>query len=133
VRVAPQAAGFEEIGDLTSRHKTSNCYRETIVGLDAKRLWKPGQSFILAEFTLSLPRSAPCRTEQTTIATGCDPVLPRNCVDHPNRLQPLQNNNIIKFAIIRPQLYTTIRIYEAVEECPTRQPVQQVFFGVPAP
>ena len=26
---------------------------------------------------------APCGTEQTTIETGCDPALPRNCVDHP--------------------------------------------------
>jgi len=51
--------------------------------LDAKGLWKPRQSFILAGFTLSLPCSAPCETEQTTIHTGCNPALPRNCVDHP--------------------------------------------------
>ena len=63
--------------------KNMNCYRETVVCLDAKGLWKPGQSFILAGFTLSLPRSTPCWTEQTTIDTGCDPALPRNCVDHP--------------------------------------------------
>ena len=82
VRVAPQVAGFCRGGDLTSWHKTTNCYRATIVCLDAKGLWKPGQSFILAGFTLSLPCSAPCGTEQTTIDTGCDPALPRNCVDH---------------------------------------------------
>ena len=40
-------------------------------------------SFILAEFTLSRPCSALCGTEQTTIDTGCDPTLPRNCVEHP--------------------------------------------------
>ena len=74
---------FAEVGDLTSWHKTTNCYRATIVCLDAKGLWKPGKSFILAGFTLSLPCSAPCGTEQTTIDTGCDPALPRNCVDHP--------------------------------------------------
>ena len=74
---------FVEVGDLTYWHKTKNYYRATIVCLDAKGLWKPGQSFILAEFTLSLPCSAPCGTEQTTIDTGCDPALPRNCVDHP--------------------------------------------------
>jgi len=67
----------------SSWHKNMNCYRATVVCLDAKRLWKPGQSFILVGFTLSLPRSAPCGTEQTTIDTGCDPALPRNCVDHP--------------------------------------------------
>ena len=61
---------FAEVGDLTSWHKTMNCYRETMVCLDAKGLWKPGQSFILAGFTLSLPCSAPCGTEQTTIDTG---------------------------------------------------------------
>jgi len=74
---------FAEVGDLTSWHKTMNCYRATIVCLDAKGIWKPGQSFILVGFTLSLPCSALCGTEQTTIDTGCDPALPRNCVDHP--------------------------------------------------
>jgi len=75
---------FAEVGELTSSwHKNMNCYRATVVCLDAKGLWKPGQSFILSEFTLSLPRSAPCGSEQTTIDTGCDPALPRNCVDHP--------------------------------------------------
>jgi len=82
--MAPQAAGFSEVGELTSSwHKNMNYYRPTVVCLDAKGLWKRGQSFILAGFTLSLPRSAPCGTEQTTIDTGCDPALPRNCVDHP--------------------------------------------------
>ena len=84
VRMAPQAAGFSEVEELTSSwHKTMNCYRETVVCLDAKGLWKPGQSFISAGFTLSLPCSAPQGAEQTTIDTGCDPALPRNCVDHP--------------------------------------------------
>ena len=70
---------FAEVGELTSSwHKNMNCCRATVVCLDAK-----GQSFILAGFTLSLPRSAPCGTEQTTIDTGCDPALLRNCVDHP--------------------------------------------------
>ena len=84
VRVDPQAAGFSEVGDLTSSwHKTSNCCRTTVAFLDAKGLWKPAQSFVLAGFTLSLPCSASCGTEQTTIDIGCDPALPRNCVDHP--------------------------------------------------
>jgi len=74
---------FAEVGDLTFWHKTTNCYRATIVCLDAKGLWKPGQSFILAGFTLSLPCSASCGTEQTTIDAGWDPALPRNCGDHP--------------------------------------------------
>jgi len=90
---------FAEVGDLTSWHKTKNCYRATIVCLDAKGLWKLGQSFILAGFTLSLPCSAPCGTEQIMIDTGCDPALPRNFVDHPADCNP---NNLIKFAIIRP-------------------------------
>ena len=72
---------FADVGDLTSSwHKTTNCYRATVDCLDVKGLWKPRQSFILAGFTLSLPCSAPCRIEQTTIDTGCDPALPRNCV-----------------------------------------------------
>ena len=74
VQCTPQCAWllkrlvFAEARDLTSWHKTTNCYRATIVCLDVKGLWKPGQSFILAGFTLSLPCSAPCGTEQTTTA-----------------------------------------------------------------
>jgi len=42
VRMAPQAAGFSEVGELTSSwHKNMNCYRATVVCLDAKGLWKP--------------------------------------------------------------------------------------------
>ena len=74
---------FAEVGDLTYWQKTMNCYRVTIVCLDGKGLWKSGQSFNLPGFTLSLPCSAPCGTEQTTIDTGCGPAHPRNCVDHP--------------------------------------------------
>ena len=48
-----------------------------------ERVMETRQSFISAGFTLSLPRSAPCGTEQTTIDTGCDPALPCNCIDHP--------------------------------------------------
>jgi len=84
VRMAPQAAGFCRSWriDLLLAQKY-DCYRAIVVCLDAKGLRKTGQSFILAGFTLSLPRSAPCGTEQTTIDTGCDPALPRNCIDHP--------------------------------------------------
>ena len=94
---------FAEVGDLTSWHKTMNCYRATIVCLDAKGLWKPGQSFTLAGFTLSLPCSAPCGTEQTTIDTGCDPPsTPKQLCWSSSRLQSLQNNNLIKFVKIQP-------------------------------
>ena len=52
---------FAEVGELTSSsHKNMKCFRATVVCLDAKGLWKPGQSFILAGFTLSLPCSASC-------------------------------------------------------------------------
>ena len=86
---------FADVGDLTTWHKTTNCYRATIVCLDANGLWKPGQSFILAGFTLSLLCSAPCGTEQTTIDTGCDPALPRNCVDHPADCNLLKNITLL--------------------------------------
>ena len=86
---------FAEAGDLTSWHKTMNCYRARIVCLDAKGLWKPGQSFILAGFTLSLPCSAPCGTEQTTVDTGCDPALPRNCVDDPADCNPFKTTTLL--------------------------------------
>jgi len=84
VRVAPHADGFCRswrfdffLAQNYELLQSNNCL------LGCERLWKPGQSFILAGFTLSLPCSAPCGTEQTTIDTGCDPVLPHNCVDHP--------------------------------------------------
>ena len=94
---------FAEVGELTSSwHKDMNCYRAPVICLDAKGLWKPKQSFILAAFTISLPRSAPCGTEQTTIDTGCDPALPRSCVDHPAdcnlfKTTTLRTNSAINF------------------------------------
>ena len=83
--------------------------------LDAKGLWKPGQSFILAGFTLSLPCSALCRTGYTIIDTSCNPSLLHNCADHPADcnlfdIQPLTSIYIIK-------------IYETVKGSPMRQPV----------
>jgi len=49
--------------------------------LDAKELWKPGQSFILAGCRLSLSCLPPSGTGQTTTDTGCNSEL-RNCVDN---------------------------------------------------
>jgi len=74
----------------------------TIVWLNAKALWKPGQSFIIAGFTRSLSCSAPCGTGQTTIDTGCEPALMGNCVDHPADCNLFQKCNPVKFPIIRP-------------------------------
>jgi len=54
---------------------------QTVVCLDEKGLWKPGQRFILTGFTLSLQCSAPCGTGKTTIDTGCDPALLHNWVE----------------------------------------------------
>ena len=118
---------FAEVGDLTSWHKTTNCYRATIVCLDAKGLWKPGQSFILAGFTLSLPCSAPCGTEQIMIDTGCDPALPRNFVDHPADCNP---NNLIKFAIIRPSTLNHDRNLWNCRGSPDETTSLTVFFSV---
>ena len=87
---------FVEVGELTSSwHKNMNSYRATVVCLDAKGLRKPGQSFFLAGFSLSLPRSAPCGTEQTTTGAGCDPALPRNCVDHPADCNLLKTTTLL--------------------------------------
>ena len=110
VRVTSQAAGFAEIRELTSSwHQITNCYRATVVCLDAKGLWKPRESFILAGFTLSLPCSAPCGTGQTTIDIGCDPALPRNCVDHPADCNVFKRYRLIKFVIIRPSTLNHVR------------------------
>jgi len=59
--------------------------------LDAKKLWKPRQSFILDGFTLSLSCLAPCGTGQTTTDTGCEPVLLRNCVEDIADRSPFEN------------------------------------------
>jgi len=45
---------------------------------------------------------APCGTGQNTIDTGCDPALPRNCVDHPADFNLFKKYNLIKFARIWP-------------------------------
>ena len=114
---------FAEVGELTSFwHQNTNCYRATVVCLDAKGLWKTGQSFISVGFTLSLPCSTPCRTEQTTIDTGCDRALPCNCVDHPADRNLFKKYNVIQFARIWPVPLNYNTFYEAIEGCPTRQP-----------
>ena len=73
---------FTEIGKLTfSWHQNTNCCRANkIVCLDAKGLWKPGRSCILAGSILSLPCAALYGTGQITIVTSCHPALLRNCV-----------------------------------------------------
>jgi len=53
-------------------------------------------------FQLSLSRSAPCGTGQTTIDTGCDPTLARNLVDHPADCNPFTKSKSIKFPFIWP-------------------------------
>jgi len=73
-----------------------NSSEQTIVCLDAKRLWKPGQSFILALF---LSCSAPCGTGQTTIDTGCNPALLRNYAAQPADRNHFKKYNPIKFPI----------------------------------
>jgi len=94
---------FAEVGELTpSWNKNTNCYRAIVVCLGAKGLWKSGQSFILAGFTLSLPCSAPCGTEQATIDIGCESALLRNCIDRPAECNLFTKYSLIKFAIIRP-------------------------------
>ena len=46
-------------------------------------------------FTFSLPSSAPCETGKTTIDTGCDPALPRDCVDYPADCNLFKNINLL--------------------------------------
>ena len=88
-----------------SWHQNTNFCRANSCLLECERdLWKPGQSFILAGFTLSLSCSAPCRSGKTTIDTGCDPALLRNCVDHPADCNHFQKCNPIKLPKIRPIL-----------------------------
>ena len=91
----------------------------------------PGQSFILAGFTLSLPRSAPCGTEQTTIDTGCDPALPRNCWSS-SILQPLQNYNLLKFALIGPSTFNHDRNLWNFRRAPDETTCFAGFFRCPS-
>jgi len=105
----------------------------TVVYLDAKGLWKPGQSFITARFTLSLTYSAPCGTGQTTIDTGCDPAHPRNCVDHPVDCNFFKNYNLIKFARIWPSALNYNKILWNCRGVLDETTCSTVFFGVSAP
>jgi len=85
-----------QVGELTfSWHQNTNCCRAIVVCLDARGLRKPGQNCISYGFTLSLPSSALCETGKTTIDTGCDPALPRNCVDHPAHCNLFKNITLL--------------------------------------
>ena len=131
VRVPSQAVGFCRSWrfDLAQNY---SCYRATIVCLDSKGLWKPGQSFISAGFTLFLPCSAPCGTEKTTKDTGCDLALPRNLCWSSSRLQSLQNNNLNKFAIIRPSPFNHDRNLLNCRGAPDETTCLTVFFRCPS-
>jgi len=73
--------------------------------------------------TFSATSSAPCGTGQTTIDIGCDPALPRNCVDHPADSNLFKNYNLIKFAIIwLSSLNYNINLWNC-RAAPTGQPV----------
>ena len=83
VRVAPQAAAFCRRGRFDFLAQNYELIQSNNCLLGCERVMETRAEFHLAGFTLSLPSSTPCGTEQTTIDTGCDPTLPRNCVDHP--------------------------------------------------
>jgi len=101
VRMAPQATGFCRSGriDLLLAQKYELLQSNSRL-LGCERIMETRASFILAGFTLSLPRSAPCGTEQTTIDTGYEPALPSNCVDHPADCNLFKTTTL--FALIRP-------------------------------
>jgi len=85
VRVAPQAAGvcrswsFDFLAQNYELLQSNNC----LLGWERVMETQAESHFSWVYSTLTLPCSAPCGTEQTTIDTGCDPAFPRNCVDHP--------------------------------------------------
>ena len=84
VRMAPQAAGFCRSGriDLLLAQKYELLQSNSHL-LGCERVMETRAEFHFSWVYIFLPRSALCRTEQTTIDTGCNPALPRNCVDHP--------------------------------------------------
>ena len=93
---------FAEVGELTSSwHKNMNCYRATVVCLDAKGLWKPGHSHFSWIYTFSAALSS-LRNWANNGRYRLRPSTPAQLCWSSRRLQPLQNYNLVKFALIRP-------------------------------
>jgi len=93
---------FAEVGELTSTwHKNMNCYRVTVVCLDAKWLWKPGQFHFSWVYTFSAMLRC-LRNWANNDRYRLRPSTPAQLCWSSSRLQPLQNYNLIKFALIRP-------------------------------
>jgi len=92
---------FAEVGDLTSWHKTMNCYRATIVCLDAKVLWKLGQFHFSWVYTFSAMLSS-LRNWANHDRYRLRPNTPAQLCWTSSRLHPHQKNKLIKFAIIKP-------------------------------
>jgi len=83
VRMAPQAAGFcrswrfDFLAQNYEPLQSNNCL------LGCERVMETRAEFHFNwVYTFSATLSS-LRTEQTTIDTGCNTALPRNCVDHP--------------------------------------------------
>ena len=84
VRMAPQAAGFCRSGRIyLLLAQKYELLRSNSRLLGCERVMETRAEFHFSwVYTFSATLS-PCGTEQTTIDTGCDTALPRNCVDHP--------------------------------------------------
>jgi len=134
VRMAPQAAGFCRSGriDLLLAQKYELLQSNSRL-LGCERAMETSAKFHFSwVYTFSATLSS-LRDWANNDRYRLRPSTPAQLCWSSSRLQPLQSYNLIKFALIRPSTLNHDRNLWNFEGRPTRQPILQVFFGVPAP
>ena len=93
---------FAEVVELTSSwHKNMNCYRATVVCLDAKGYGNREEFHFNWVYSISATLSS-LQNWANNDRYWLRPSTPAQLCWSSSRLQPLQNCNLIKFALIRP-------------------------------
>ena len=125
---------FAEVGEWTSSwHKNMNCYRATVVCLDAKGLLETREEFHFSwvyTFSATLCSLWNWANNDTY---RLRPSIPAQLCWSSSRLQPLQNYNLIKFALIRPSTLNHDRNLWNFRGASDEITCFAGFFGVPAP
>ena len=133
VRVAPQAAGFcrswrfDFLAQNYERLQSNNCL------LGCERVMETRTEFHFSWVYNFSAMLSSLRNWANNYRYRLRPSTPAQLCWSCSRLQPLQNNNLIKFAIIRPSTLNHDKNLLNCRGAPDETTSLKGFFGVPAP
>ena len=133
VRVAPQAAGFCRSWRFDCLAQNYELLQNNNCLLGCERVMETRAEFHFSwVYTFSAMLSS-LRNWANHDRYRLPPSTPAQLCWSPSRLQFLQNNNLIKFAIIRPSTLNHNRNLWNCRGAPDETTYLKFFFGVPAP